>query len=61
MYVRAFDCLCLFGPAEIDKHHILLFFVDKNIQLVSLVDRLKLSSLNNKEDKYLFKIDDSMR
>ena len=37
------------------------FFVDKKIQLTSLVARVKLSSLNNREDKYLFMIDDSMR
>ena len=39
---------------------IICFFGDECIQFVSLVDRVKLSSLNIREDKYLFMMDDSM-
>ena len=61
MYVRAFGCLCLVGRAEIDKRHNQLFFRLQKHQFIILVDRVKLSSSNNREDKYLFMKDDSMR
>ena len=42
------------------KSAIICFFGNESVQFVSLVDRVKLSSLNIREDKYLFMIDDSI-